>query len=128
MSESFRCYLVRKVSDRIEAGPQVRPLRELPPGDVLIRVAYSSLNYKDAMGASGHPGIAKSFPHVPGVDAAGSVFEADAELQVSSEHVGGRGGLGVLSHQCAVHVVSTETREAGALLAEGRISISVPRE
>jgi putative YhdH/YhfP family quinone oxidoreductase len=42
----------------------------------LIRVHYSSLNYKDAMGATGHPAIAKSLPHIPGIDAAGIVEES----------------------------------------------------
>lgn len=77
MPDSFRCYLVRKTgNDQIEAGVEQRPLRDLPPGDILIRVEYSSLNYKDAMAATGHPGIVKSFPHVPGVDVAGTVAES----------------------------------------------------
>ena len=51
---------------------------ELPEGDVLIRGAFSSLNYKDALAATGHPGIVKRFPHVPGVDVAGTVVASDA--------------------------------------------------
>jgi alcohol dehydrogenase len=50
-----------------------RPVGDLPAGDVLIRVAYSSLNYKDALSASGHPGVTRKYPHVPGIDAAGVV-------------------------------------------------------
>ncbi len=46
---------------------------DLPPGEVLIKVRYSSLNYKDALSASGHRGITRSYPHVPGIDAAGIV-------------------------------------------------------
>lgn len=77
LPESFRCYLVRKLAaDRIEAGVEQRPLRELPAGDVLIRVACSSLNYKDAMAATGHAGIVRKFPHVPGIDIAGIVVES----------------------------------------------------
>jgi len=49
---------------------------ELPAGDVTIRVAYSSLNYKDALAASGSPGVARRYPHVPGIDAAGTVVES----------------------------------------------------
>jgi len=49
---------------------------QLPPGEVVIRVAYSSLNYKDALAARGHPGIVKKFPHVPGIDVAGAVEES----------------------------------------------------
>ncbi len=49
----------------------------LPQDGVLIRVEYSSLNYKDALSASGHKGITRHFPHIPGIDAAG-VVEEDA--------------------------------------------------
>ena len=45
----------------------------MPEGDVLIRVQYSSLNYKDALSASGNRGVTKKFPHTPGIDAAGIV-------------------------------------------------------
>jgi putative YhdH/YhfP family quinone oxidoreductase len=46
---------------------------------VLIRVVFSSLNYKDALSASGHPGVSRNFPHVPGIDAAGTVVESRSE-------------------------------------------------
>jgi putative YhdH/YhfP family quinone oxidoreductase len=72
--ETFRCYLVTKDADgKVHAEVTRRPLSELPAGDTLIRVAYSALNYKDALAATGHPGVNKQFPHVPGVDAAGRV-------------------------------------------------------
>ncbi len=61
---SFSRYLVRRTTD------------ELPPGEVLIRVAFSALNYKDALSASGHKGITRKFPHTPGVDASGVVAES----------------------------------------------------
>lgn len=53
-----------------------RSTAELPAGDVLIRVAFSALNYKDALSASGHKGITRHFPHTPGIDAAGLVVES----------------------------------------------------
>jgi acrylyl-CoA reductase (NADPH) len=43
---------------------------------VVVRVDYSSLNYKDALGATGHPGVNKTFPNIPGVDVAGRVAES----------------------------------------------------
>jgi acrylyl-CoA reductase (NADPH) len=59
---------------------------DLPPGDVLIRVAYSSLNYKDALAAQGHPGVVRKFPHVPGIDCAGTVVEStSSDYQVGDE-------------------------------------------
>jgi acrylyl-CoA reductase (NADPH) len=48
----------------------------LPSGEVLIRVAYSSLNYKDALAAEANPGVVRKLPHVPGIDAAGTVVES----------------------------------------------------
>lgn len=49
---------------------------DLPPGEVLIDVHFSSLNYKDALSATGNPGVTRSFPHTPGIDAAGVVVES----------------------------------------------------
>ncbi len=48
-------------------------MSDLPEGDVLIRVQYSSLNYKDALSATGNKGVTRSYPHTPGIDAAGHV-------------------------------------------------------
>jgi len=48
----------------------------LPPGEVLVRVAYSSLNYKDGLAVTGKPGVIRTFPMVPGVDFAGTVEES----------------------------------------------------
>ncbi len=73
----FPCYMIRKdAGGKVEAGIERISLSDLPPGDVLIRVAYSSLNYKDALACQAHPGVVRSFPHVPGVDCAGTVVES----------------------------------------------------
>ncbi len=48
-------------------------LEDLPAGELLIKVEYSSLNYKDAMSATGQQGHHQKFPHTPGIDAAGMV-------------------------------------------------------
>lgn len=68
----------------VEAGEDKTYLRkikekridELPDGDVLIHVNYSSLNYKDALSAIGNKGVTRSYPHTPGIDAAGTVVES----------------------------------------------------
>jgi acrylyl-CoA reductase (NADPH) len=73
------CYLVEKSPDGSLRGQVTERGRdELPPGDVLVRVAWSSLNYKDALAATGHPGVNRQFPHVPGIDAAGTVVRSNA--------------------------------------------------
>jgi acrylyl-CoA reductase (NADPH) len=53
-----------------------REISDLPPGDLLIRVHYSALNFKDGLSATGHKGITKMFPHTPGIEAAGVVEES----------------------------------------------------
>ncbi len=52
---------------------------DLPQGEVVIEVAYSSLNYKDALACTGHPGVVRAFPHLPGIDAAGQVVWSASE-------------------------------------------------
>ena len=54
-------------------------IKDLPPGEVLIRVLFSSLNYKDALSATGNRGVTRSYPHTPGIDAAGVVEESSSE-------------------------------------------------
>ena len=72
--QSFRA-LVTEISSDGNATTELQnlPLTFLPTAEVLIKVEYSSLNYKDALSASGHKGITRNFPHIPGIDAAGVV-------------------------------------------------------
>jgi len=73
----FACYLVEKdAAGNVKRGIARRSFADLPPGEVLIRVARSSLNYKDALACEAHPGVARKLPHVPGVDGAGVVIES----------------------------------------------------
>ena len=51
--------------------------KDLPEGDLLIRVHHSSLNYKDALSATGNKGVTRSYPHTPGIDAAGEIIESN---------------------------------------------------
>lgn len=63
-----------------------KPISELPPGDILIRVHFSALNYKDALSATGNKGITKKYPHTPGIDAAGVIeWSNDPNLKVGAE-------------------------------------------
>ena len=77
-STSFACFLVEKdAAGNVHRGVSQRSLAELPAGEVLVRVHYSSLNYKDALAAGAHPGVVRKLPHVPGIDAAGVVVQCD---------------------------------------------------
>jgi len=62
----------------VRAAVKELPVNFLPEGDVLVSVAYSSLNYKDALAVTGRGKIARRFPMVPGVDFSGVVAEATA--------------------------------------------------
>lgn len=75
--ETFKAFVVTKTDDhQFIKSVMERVLVDLPQGNVLIRVQYSSLNYKDALSATGHPGVTTKFPHVPGIDAAGTVVSS----------------------------------------------------
>ena len=52
-----------------------KSIDDLPEGELLIKVKFSSLNYKDALSASGAPGVTRNYPHTPGIDAVGIVEE-----------------------------------------------------
>src|ERR1044071_2099808 len=73
----FSCFLVEKdAAGNVRRGMGRRPTSELAPGDCLIKVAYSSLNYKDALACQAHAGVVRKLPHVPGIDAAGTIVES----------------------------------------------------
>lgn len=72
------------VSDRVDGEDnklsiQEKSVDDLPAGEVLIRVHYSSLNYKDALSSKGKPGVTKQYPHTPGIDAAGVIEASESD-------------------------------------------------
>jgi putative YhdH/YhfP family quinone oxidoreductase len=72
---------------QFERRIEERSLDDLPPGDVLVRVHFSSLNYKDALSASGNKGVTRRYPHTPGIDAAGVVEHSSASDLSPGDHV-----------------------------------------
>ncbi len=75
---TFRGVLVTQPEGKFNAAITDIPADQLPAGDVLIRVAYSSLNYKDGLAVTGKPGVIRTYPMVPGVDLAGTVEESSS--------------------------------------------------
>ena len=72
--KTFKAMIVEETDDKKfirQVG--TKSMEQLPNGDVLIRVKYSSLNYKDALSATGNKGVTRQYPHTPGIDAAGEV-------------------------------------------------------
>ncbi|NDW23100.1 YhdH/YhfP family quinone oxidoreductase [Alteromonas hispanica] len=85
---TFKALLVENAEDKTFTRSVVeRNIDELPEGNLLIRVSYSSLNYKDALSASGNPGVSRNFPHTPGIDAAGTVVSCDDDTFSQGDEV-----------------------------------------
>lgn len=77
--EIFRALVVEETpAGEFILNVKRKAVKDLPPGDVLIRVKYSSVNYKDALSASGNKGVTKKYPHTPGIDASGIVADSDS--------------------------------------------------
>jgi acrylyl-CoA reductase (NADPH) len=97
---TFRAYVVEKVDDdRVERG--VREFREtdLPPGEVEIRVAWSSVNYKDGLATRADGKVARISPLIPGIDLAGEVIgSADPTIEVGTAVLAHGYDLGVSRH------------------------------
>jgi NADPH2:quinone reductase len=73
---SFRAFRIHEVDGRIRAGFDTLTLDDLGPGDVVIRVRYSDINYKDALAATGAGRILRRYPLVGGIDLAGEVVDS----------------------------------------------------
>ncbi len=76
MADTFRALRVHRDADQIQSRLDHITLDDLDPGDVIIRVAYSGINYKDALAVTGAGRIMREFPKVAGIDLAGSVVES----------------------------------------------------
>ena len=73
-NDNFRALLVEEdPAGKFRRRVVIRDIGELPEHEVLVRVHYSSLNYKDALSAAGNRGVTRRYPHTPGIDAAGVV-------------------------------------------------------
>lgn len=72
----FKGYLVRENEGSFNGSIEDIDIPKLEEGRVLIKVHYSSLNYKDALASSGAKGVVSSYPFVPGIDVAGEIIES----------------------------------------------------
>jgi acrylyl-CoA reductase (NADPH) len=76
--ETFKALVLTEEDKKTRHEIRQLTVDDLPPGDVLVAVAYSSLNYKDGLAVTGKGKIVRQFPMVPGIDLAGTVLESDA--------------------------------------------------
>jgi acrylyl-CoA reductase (NADPH) len=84
----FRALRVTREGDApVRAESAVLADDDLMPGDVLVDVEYSSLNYKDALALAGHPGVIRSYPLIPGIDLVGTVAASESPLWAPGDRV-----------------------------------------
>ena len=99
MDQEFRAFVAEQQDDKVERGLQTLRADQLPEGDVLVKVAYSSVNYKDALATIPKGQVARVSPLVPGIDLAGDIVEsASGELSEGQEVIVHGYDLGVAHH------------------------------
>lgn len=76
--DNFAALVARKNDDRIDCAVETLQESDLPPGEVTIRVAYSSVNFKDALAVTPNGGVVRDYPIVPGIDLTGEVVESES--------------------------------------------------
>ncbi len=79
MAKEFKAFVIEEQDGKYIRSIKTRTIDSLPAGEVLIKVNYSSLNYKDALSSTGAKGITPKYPHTPGIDAAGVVEESSSD-------------------------------------------------
>ena len=98
---TFRAYRIDRKDDKISAGFTELEIDDLTEGNVVIKVSHSTINYKDALAATGTGSILRRFPLNGGIDLAGTVISSDdADFQP---------GTPVLVNGCGL----SETRDGG---------------
>ena len=97
--DSFRAYVAEKVDDRVERGVREFAAADLPPGEVDVRVAWSSVNFKDGLATRSDGKVARISPLIPGIDLAGEVVASrDASIAVGTLVLAHGYDLGVSRH------------------------------
>ncbi|PUU87238.1 MAG: YhdH/YhfP family quinone oxidoreductase, partial [Halanaerobium sp.] len=71
----FKALEVSEINGEYKREIIEKEIKDLPAGELIVNVKYSSLNYKDALSAAGNKGVTREYPHTPGIDAAGIVVE-----------------------------------------------------
>src|SRR6201991_3904043 len=75
---TFQALVARQDGDQITASVETLNASDLPPGEVTIKVLYSSVNFKDALAVTPGGGVVRNYPIVPGIDLTGEVVESQS--------------------------------------------------
>ena len=88
IAQTFKALIISENSEKqyVREITQ-RQISDLPAGEILIKVHYSSLNYKDALSSVGNKGVTRNYPHTPGIDAAGIIEKSDSPDFLVGEEV-----------------------------------------
>jgi acrylyl-CoA reductase (NADPH) len=129
--DMFQALVARQEGDRITASVETLRPDDLPPGDVTIRVLYSSVNFKDALALTPGGGVVRDYPVVPGVDLTGEVVESQSPdfavgdavvahgYQIGTGHHGGYAEYARLPADQVVRLEGLSARDGAAIGTAG---------
>ena len=87
MANKFKAVVIDNQNEKFTREIKEIDTSDLKDGNVLVKVDFSSLNYKDALSASGNKGVSRNYPHSPGIDAAGIVEESNSDEFLAGDEV-----------------------------------------
>jgi acrylyl-CoA reductase (NADPH) len=129
--DSFHALMAHQDGDRITTAVETLSAADLPPGDVTIRVLYSSVNFKDALALTPGGGVVRNYPVVPGIDLTGEVVESQSTdfaagdrvlahgYQIGTGHHGGYAEYARLPADQVVPLDGLDPHDAAALGTAG---------
>src|SRR5271157_5372517 len=135
--DTFQALVARQDGDRITASVETLSRSDLPPGDVTIRVLYSSVNFKDALALTPGGGVVRDYPVVPGIDLTGEVVESQSAAfavgdvvvahgyQIGTGHHGGYAEYARLTAEQVVRLDGLSARDAAAMSVQALIDWGV---
>lgn len=85
--DKYRSLVVREENGRFVRRIEMRSVSDLPEGDLLVKVRYAALNYKDALSATGNKSVTRHYPHTPGIEASGVVVSSEDPSFVAGDEV-----------------------------------------
>src|ERR1700760_3655513 len=129
--DTFQALVARQDGDVVTASVETLSPADLPPGEVTIRVLYSSVNFKDALALTPGGGVVRDYPVVPGIDLAGEVVDSQSPdfaaghavcahgYQIGPGHHGGCAEYARLPADQVVRLGGLGTRDAAAIGTAG---------
>jgi acrylyl-CoA reductase (NADPH) len=129
--DTFQALVARHDGDEITASVETLRPDDLPPGDVTIRVLYSSVNFKDALALTPGGGVVRDYPVVPGIDLTGEVVESQSPdfavgdsvvahgYQIGTGHHGGYAEYARLPADQVVPLGALSARDGAAIGTAG---------